>query len=490
MKKYLLSLLVIFAAAFGISSNASALRHDYLTIPAFESQYLFATSSFPTSSFNTQPFSISWSSSNNQNAPVPVRQLVLYSNYNSSSDSCVYNRWAYFPSQTQGYSLGFYYNFPAVVYNTSTISTCNYLAPFGSPLSQPDFNLSSVPAFDENTLPNLPLTPEIFLVRSHLPYRYDYDHIELKSSAISSNGVVYNKSLKASDLYSGDFIPNKFARLSIPFDRWNESVGGALTAGRSIEFRGTFSFPGLSSQSDFAFAPNFTTGGVFQFNYTYLNPNTGVYTGGDISCSLTRTYAQALDSSLSMNLDYSCPFEVPQDFSGGYFEYYLVIQASSSDGYIWDTTSDWGWAGSYVITDNDSTLGSPMSESCEGSNCSYNPGSAQPLADEAGDGGDFFSSFVNLFRFNLLNPFQGIYDLFTPHQNCVDISTLASMIHSSQTVYCSWWSSSVVNIVTPVFALSSTMLLFGFFVSWLRSDAGDGSIDNGGTSIKVKGSKK
>ena len=235
-----LALFIMLGVSLGVSSgDSSALRHEYLTIPAYHSTYLF--NNFPTSNFITQAFSIRWSSTYNQGAPIPKRQMILNSKYNSSSQKCIYNSRFWSPTSNNGYSLESIYSFQAIVYdkNVSSLSnnaTCNYLPAFDSPLPQSEFNISAVPAFSLDSVP-VDLNPDaayqLRLLRHNLPYRYSYDHIELKGSATSSNGVVYNKSLKASDLYPTDgggnpFIPNKFFELIIPFDRWKESVGGAL----------------------------------------------------------------------------------------------------------------------------------------------------------------------------------------------------------------------------------------------------------------------
>lgn len=78
------------------------------------------------------------------------------------------------------------------------------------------------------------------------------------------------------------------------------------------------------------------------------------------------------------------------------------------------------------------------------------------------------SQAESMFSFTFLNPFIGIFELFND-SGCVSIPTIAGMVGSDETTYCPWFDSSVRNILTPVFGLSSMILLFGFAVRWLGS---------------------
>lgn len=91
----------------------------------------------------------------------------------------------------------------------------------------------------------------------------------------------------------------------------------------------------------------------------------------------------------------------------------------------------------------------------------------QEEADRENQGKSDMDEATGIFNFNLLNPFAGIFGLFKSHSSCVSIPTLASWVHSDVSVVCSWWSPSVVSVLTPVFGLFSMMIVFGFLVSWL-----------------------
>ena len=78
----------------------------------------------------------------------------------------------------------------------------------------------------------------------------------------------------------------------------------------------------------------------------------------------------------------------------------------------------------------------------------------------------------NIFNLgNIIFPFQSFLSGFT-NQQCVDIPIIGSWLGSgSNSRYCSWWSSDIRDVLTPIFATSSMMLLFGFIMKWLRSDS-------------------
>ena len=89
---------------------------------------------------------------------------------------------------------------------------------------------------------------------------------------------------------------------------------------------------------------------------------------------------------------------------------------------------------------------------------------------------DQASQAEGIFTFDLTNPFSGLFGLFT-NSNCVSIPTLAGLVGSNETTYCSWFSPSVRSILTPAIGIVSTMIIFGFIVRWL---SGSNTIEIGG----------
>lgn len=83
-----------------------------------------------------------------------------------------------------------------------------------------------------------------------------------------------------------------------------------------------------------------------------------------------------------------------------------------------------------------------------------------------------YQNWWDVFTINFAFPFQNLFTSFTDNQ-CVDIPIIAGMLHAPSSHYCTWWSASVRNVLTPVITMASLMVLTGFIMSWLaqRSDA-------------------
>lgn len=488
-----LALFIMLGVSLGVSSgDSSALQHEYLTVPVSHRTIIFNNTSFTPS----LGFQITWFGSyiTEVNAPTPKRQQILIAK--SGSGGCVFDRNYWSPTQNYGYSSDPVWGFTSY-YGTSTnnlTSICNTLYPFDSSLPSLFFpNSPSVPSFSADSIPitvNPDLAYQYRLIRHNLPYRYSYDHIYLKDKSTSSSGIVYNTSLKASDLYEDGFIPNKFGYLEIPFDEWNDSIGGSLSLGRQIEFTGVFNFPGVTTESGFSFGQNFISSGYFRIYYSAFNLTTATAKSGNIPCEITRTYYALEEDSPGMQLSYSCSTILDFDFTDYLFFPSLQIHAATSD-YVWDTTSDWRWSGAYVVTDGDNTPGSVISDNCQGNNCDEAPGSASSLANGEGEA-DWFDSLVNLFNFNFINPFAPLFEMFTDNSECASIPTIAGMLNSEDDEYCPWFDSSTRSVLTPVLSIASIMLLFGFLVRWLSSSSGNMFEDQtthkwGNTQFKQKG---
>lgn len=66
--------------------------------------------------------------------------------------------------------------------------------------------------------------------------------------------------------------------------------------------------------------------------------------------------------------------------------------------------------------------------------------------------------------------FQAWFSLFVD-STCVDIPIIQGMIHSSESVVCTPWSSSLRSTLTPIFSILSSMLAFAFVIRWLSKDS-------------------
>ena len=78
----------------------------------------------------------------------------------------------------------------------------------------------------------------------------------------------------------------------------------------------------------------------------------------------------------------------------------------------------------------------------------------------------------NFYDFNptlsFSDPFSWMWSLGTS-EDCANIPTLASLIHSSSSTYCSWWPSSIRSIVSPIVNIFVLIIIFGFAIRWLKS---------------------
>lgn len=77
-----------------------------------------------------------------------------------------------------------------------------------------------------------------------------------------------------------------------------------------------------------------------------------------------------------------------------------------------------------------------------------------------------YQNWWDVFTINFAFPFQNLFTSFTDN-NCVDIPIIAGMLHAPSSHYCTWWSSSVRNVLTPVISMASLMVITGFIMSWL-----------------------
>ena len=83
-------------------------------------------------------------------------------------------------------------------------------------------------------------------------------------------------------------------------------------------------------------------------------------------------------------------------------------------------------------------------------------------------------------RLSLLFPFAQIFTGFVnPDDECASIPTVASMIHSKESIVCPFFSSHTRPILTPVITSVGLIILFGFVVKFLRSGT---SLDLGGSA--------
>ena len=99
--------------------------------------------------------------------------------------------------------------------------------------------------------------------------------------------------------------------------------------------------------------------------------------------------------------------------------------------------------------------------------------------DRENKGNDQSSKLGSIFNFTILNPFSGLYALFSPG-SCKPIPTLGKLLNKPDATYCPWFPENVRSVLTPVIALSSMILIFGFTMRWLTGSSLNGAISIGG----------
>lgn len=302
-----------------------------------------------------------------------------------------------------------------------------------------------------------------------LPYYYSADGFYLKNKAVDSGGVTYGNTFSFYDMFNGGkaskaYIPT-FSKLVIPFSADYFLDSQNLYSGREIEFSGAFEF-----DSSFSWHDNINNNGSFwRINGMGLSKDTGQWDYFNFDCITNEIVVSG-----SRQLTYSCPYTLTQDYLVADFN----MEINGNGNYVWITDDEWRFYYNYYTTDNDSTPGSYFNDNITG-NSKNIIGSAEDNIPEDGGLSSFFNSLTNLFSFNFTNPFAPLFNLFTSGENCASIPIIAGMLHTDQTTYCSWFPSSVKNVLTPVFGLSSVMLVFGFAVHWLGSSSGNMFEDSG-----------
>lgn len=79
------------------------------------------------------------------------------------------------------------------------------------------------------------------------------------------------------------------------------------------------------------------------------------------------------------------------------------------------------------------------------------------------------NTLQNLFNFVIIDPLSNLFGMFSD-EGCVQVPTIASWLHVDNATYCSWWPSTIRSVLTPVFTIGGTLLLWGFVMNWLRND--------------------
>lgn len=515
-----LALFALPALCLSISSDVSALRHNYTGVPIMNVNFPALTSDggnawrydWDTSDMSAYQSNISWfyvgfegdsyDSDFLNSVSARFSSSFLSSSYDSSFNRCTFGENAnvrpiisfgensiYF-HVTDGH--GYY---PSDWTNISGNALCRRRSSFGSSDISP-----SVPPFDTDSLPSGILScnkqngavcgglwnASEYVSDRVLPYWYSSDSVMLQSHYIDSDtGYSYSNTFDFNDVLTA--TPRKFSTLHVPlwdYDGyfWDSSN---LYSGRDIEFAGAFEFDGT-----FAWHDNINNNGShFQIQIEAMpknGSNNNSPEGEFFNIDCTTNLVTIGDLT---RLEYTCPYTLTKD----YISFIPSLDIDGNGNYVWITNDNWYFAMTYLVTDNDDSPGYSFNSYPTGGGDIL--GSAESLASigssdviiDASNLGDlfdrFFPNLIGMFSFNLFNPFSSLFAMFTSGDSCVNIPIIGSMLHVENSQVCPYFPATVRNILTPVMSIIATMLLFGFLVRWIRSSSSDFSPGSSGGKL-------
>ena len=304
---------------------------------------------------------------------------------------------------------------------------------------------------------------------SLLPYRFKWDGF-FRTDSRNSDGLYYSNKFDFHNLFNYEAYPEKIYDVYIPFGSGKSDVSNTLTNDMPIEFSGEFVIDLEDPSSSFGLS-----GTTVSLETYYMSGNGG--DGPDISsCTWNLAKDDPNDPTSVYSFSYSCPTTLRPSIGASswdtsssipYFRLHINFQYETENTKFFQFIYD----SSVTVTNNDSTPGGDWDEPVDGADPHDAPGSAYQNVDDQEP--DYGTSLERLFNFSFINPFEPILHLFTDSNSCVQIPTIASMIHSDETQVCPWFDSNVRSIVTPVLGISSMMLVFGFAVRWLGARSGN-----------------
>ena len=335
--------------------------------------------------------------------------------------------------------------------NISDAAICQSYASFGG-TGAVNGSTFTIPKYNNLSAP-VGYQPDIGFV---LPYSYDYAKV--------------SKEKPSNWIKSSNFNITRIQGYTLPI---NYGAYDDLQADTNLQLRFGIVWP-VSEQS--AAHPNgwsddFIQHGVIQAELKYVIGNT-------VLSKIVSCYTNDLSYS-----EVRCDIPIDQDIQKYHYGLSLHfgwpsgVNASSLFRYEFES-----FFTMYVITNGDSSLSTSSGEFQVGGN-NVNNAPVLPPSDTSTDA--WYNKFLNAFNFSLLNPFQSIFNMFQNSSECHHIPIISGMLNVEDDKYCPWFPATVRQITTPVISIAATMLLFGFFISFLKSSSGNDTIDTGGRNLKV-----
>lgn len=459
-----LTLFALCVPLFLTSSDVNALRHDVDMIP------VAVPRTYTGSHTVSEPFYIQY----NQNSTRAdfMDNYFFFSEWDSGQEHCIYQSYSNATSFYSGgdrSAYGFPYYFSEREYRPDQLDAqrCQQLRYFTN--STP-MKWSSVPPYVFGT-PNL---------RRLEPYWYQIGGSFLRDNR-TVDGFHHGDKLDFKYMFKNEEIPNQFYELNIPLGVAPADFG-RITVGRQIVIQGEFLWDSAN--------PNMTSFNISSdINFTAIM--SGYSSNSDWVSE--NVQSQVVDCNWDVHrnpnaneypvvMSYTCPISSQYNLDPDYTVFEIRLNGGDNN-WLWDyPATNWLYDASFVTTDGDNTPGTPFGEPYKsGKDIDDAPGAVTANLNDNSiniDGINYTASLIHLFGFSLINPFAPLFNLFTAQDSCVQIPTIAGMIHSNETEICPWFSTNTRNIVTPVLGLSSMMLVFGFVVRWLGGSSGNMFVDD------------
>lgn len=474
MKGKLCGLLSALFITLGLSlsinlNDTSALKYDIQKIPIYFPSSVSASPNF----YNVPGFKL-LTSDDIDYSRLRGQYVFSLTENNNNCDGVAYTHLPIIGDENSHLSIS--YGFAGFDNLTSGLSysPCSSVQPINNINSESVANLVS------------PLNPTMSRndLTSMIPYRFKWDGIR-RTDVRDEDGLYYSTKFDLQNIFRAYNYPTTIYDMYVPFGSGKSSVSDTFTNNMPINFSGEF----IADFDDYSSANGFTSNTMIELETYYLDPNG--YSGPDISSCNTVISRDNLDDPLSVySIKYNCSITLRDSYENNY--YYFYDPASQMPYFRLHVRFDYAnsantkfsqfiFDSSISITNNDSTPAGDWDNPVQGADPDSAPGSAtnHDYSDDSDGDPDYGLSLENMFNFNFINPFEPILHLFTDSDSCVQIPTIAGMIHSQETQVCPWFDSNVRNIVTPVLGLSSMMLVFGFAVRWLGSSSGNMFEDSG-----------
>lgn len=397
---------------------------------------------------------------------IKPKDLLYY--YNKFEDGkCKFDSWTHARSfDTRGLQYDFFYYIPdfLLYYSDSDRAACNYLGARYKSLEFPAYTFG---------------TPNFVAWNG---YRYQYDGLYM--SDCDPDLSTRCSEFDLTDLFTP--LPDHYTEFQLPLGMPSSSVE-TLAVNTPIRLQGSFFLDSKTgSYTDFSFAPDtfqvrlegFTSEEDLQQNRKSLY---------NFPCTFTHTTSTAEENAGVEIIEYICQGVSPFSYLNNY--YYMNLQMIGEHLLDAPDTRMFIFEPMYLIYNNDQTPGGSFTGSVEGGEKQSSPNSI--LSPENDPGGAVYRDsweykLSHLFDFQMFNPFAPIFNMFSDQSECHHIPTLASWLKVEDDTYCPWFPAMVRNVTTPIIGIASTMLLFGFFVRFLKSSSGNDTIDSGGRNLEVK----